>query len=73
MHTDCLLHNRFKKQEMKFDMAIIAYDEKENIAQKVELHNLSFIVMLGVLVGFPRKKHASITVAITASTEDSED
>lgn len=58
---------------MKFDIAIIAYDEKGNVSQRLDLHNLSFIVMIGVLVGFPRKKHASMAVAITASTEDSED
>ena len=55
---------------MKFDIAIVAYDEKGNVQQKLELENLSFIMALGVLVGFPRKKYASMAVTMaTGQTE----
>lgn len=52
---------------MKFDVAILAYDEKGNIAQRIELENLSMIMLIGVLVGFPRKKYASMVITIATS------
>jgi len=53
---------------MKFDVSILAYDEKGNIAQRLELDNLSMIMLVGVLVGFPRRKFASMVITIVTST-----
>lgn len=69
MRSNGILPNKQQKQiKMKFDVSILAYDEKGNIAQRLELDNLSMIMLLGVLVGFPRKKFASMVITIVTST-----
>lgn len=76
MRSNGILPNKQQKQiKMKFDVSILAYDEKGNIAQRIELEKLSMIMLVGVLVGFPRKKYASmvITIATSGETEESED
>jgi len=52
---------------MKFDVAIIAYDENGNQAQRLEFDNLSMIMLVGILVGFPKKKYASMVITIATS------
>jgi len=55
---------------MKFDVSILAYDENGNIAQRLELDNLSMIMLVGVLVGFPRRKFALMAITIVTSTSE---
>jgi len=65
-----LLNKRQKQIKMKFDVSILAYDTNGNVAQRLELDNLSMIMLVGVLVGFPRRKFASMVVTIvTAEAE----
>jgi len=72
MRSNGILPNKRQKQiKMKFDVSILAYDEKGNIAQRLELDNLSMIMLVGVLVGFPRKKFASMVITIVTSTSES--
>jgi len=67
-----LHHKQSKTRQMKFDVSILAYDEKGNIAQRLELDNLSMIMLVGVLVGFPRRKFASMVITIVTSTGEQE-
>jgi len=73
MRSNGILPNKQQKQiKMKFDVSILAYDEKGNIAQRLELDNLSMIMLVGVLVGFPRRKFASMVITIVTSTGEQE-
>ena len=73
MRPSGILPNKRQKQvKMKFDVSILAYDEKGNIAQRLELDNLSMLMLVGVLLGFPRRKFASMVITIATSIGEPE-